>query len=227
MTAPTGTRLTRLQRVAIVLGPWLIRALRVTWRVRVVDDAGWRALRRQRRGFIFTLWHGQMLPLLAQHRNEGAKVLISEHGDGEMVARIGEGLGFGTIRGSTTRGATRALLAMVDELRRGGEIAVTPDGPRGPVHSFASGAVIAAQRAGVPIVAVGVAVARAWRLGSWDAFMIPKPFTRIVVAYGAPTLVQATDARGAAAEVGRFARELQDAVARAEAALQARPRGDA
>jgi lysophospholipid acyltransferase (LPLAT)-like uncharacterized protein len=221
-STPGEARLTRVQRAAVALGPWLVRMLAATWRVRTVNEDGWRALRADRRGFVFSLWHGEMLPLLAHHHDQGVKVLISEHRDGEVIARIAQRLGFGTIRGSTTRGATRALLAMVDELRRGNEIAVTPDGPRGPRRTFASGAVVAAQRAGVPIVAVGAAVDRAWRLGSWDAFVIPKPFSRIVVAYGDPVCVQAPDARSAADEAPRFEREMATAVARAEALLRER-----
>lgn len=175
-------------------------------------------MRAAGRGFIFSLWHGQLLPLLAHHRDEGARVLISEHRDGEIIARIAESLGFRTVRGSTTRGGARALLAMCDALERGEEIAITPDGPRGPAHVFAPGALIAAHRAGVPIVPVGVAVSSAWRLRSWDAFAIPKPFTRVTIAYGAPLTVDAASARDAASEAPRFARAMNAAVALAEGA---------
>lgn len=217
-TAPAPRPLKRIQRIAIVLGPLIIRLLRATWRVRTIDDAPWRALRRDGKPFIFALWHGELLPLVVLHRDEGVRVLISEHGDGEVIARIAQRLGLATIRGSTTRGAARALLAMCDALETGSEVAVTPDGPRGPARVFAPGAVVAAHRSGAPIVPIGVAASRAWRLRSWDAFMIPKPFARVTVAYGAPRHVDATDARAAAAEAPIFAADLDAAVARAEAA---------
>ena len=86
--------------------------------------------------FIFALWHGQLLPLLWHHREEGVLVLISEHRDGELVARTAQSLGYGLIRGSSTRGAERALISLVRELQAGHEVAITPDGPRGPARDF-------------------------------------------------------------------------------------------
>ncbi len=214
---PERSRLTRTQRLALALGPGLIRALARTWRFRVVNDAGWRRIRAARKPIVFALWHGQMLPLLAHHRDQGVRVVISEHRDGELIAKIAERLGFGTIRGSSSRGAARALLAMCSVLDAGGEIAVTPDGPRGPARRFAAGSAIAAQRSGAPIVAAGIAASSAWHAGSWDSFMIPKPFARITVAYSDPLYSEAPDSRRAADEVARYERALDDAVSVAAA----------
>lgn len=214
-----GGELTPLQRLAVTVGPVLVRALRATWRIRVVNDAPWRALRDARMPFVFALWHGELLPLVVQHRGEGIGVLISEHRDGEVIARIARRLGLETIRGSTTRGAARALLGMVAALREGREIAVTPDGPRGPRHSYAPGAVVAAQRAGAPIVAIAVAASHAWQLRSWDRFTIPKPFARVAIAYGEPRFVAATGAREATDEAALFARDMEVAAAAAARAL--------
>jgi len=199
-----GNALTGLQRAAVALGPIFIRALYATWRVTEVNADGWRALRAKKKPFVFALWHGELLPLVMWHRFQGVKILISEHRDGEMIARIINRFGFPAIRGSTTRGGARALLAMCDWLASGGEVAVTPDGPRGPARTFASGAIVAAHRVGAPIVAVGVSASSAWRLRSWDGFMIPKPFARVVVAYSDPIYVEAVDARGAAAQTTLF-----------------------
>jgi len=215
-TAPARTPLTGVQRLAVTLGPALLRVLYSTWRIREVNDSGWRALRAEGRSFVFALWHGQLLPLTVQHRSQGVKVLISEHRDGELIARITASLGFGAIRGSTTRGATRALLAMCDALTSGSEVAVTPDGPRGPVRKFASGAIVAAHRAGAPIVTIGVSASRAWHLRSWDAFMIPKPFARITFVYSDPMYVNAEDSRGAAAQGEIFESSLNAMVAAAQ-----------
>lgn len=222
--APRATHaaLSRAQRAGVASAPSVIRAVCATWRVRTVNESPWRAMRAEGRGFIFALWHGQLLPLLAHHRDQGVRVLISEHRDGEIIARIAEALGFRTVRGSTTRGGARALLAMCDALAHGDELAITPDGPRGPAHVFAPGALVAAQRARVPIVPVGVAVSSAWRLRSWDAFSIPKPFARVTIAYGAPVTVEATGAREAGMEAPRFAAALQAAVAAAEQAAGTR-----
>lgn len=210
-------RLAALQRIAITIGPPLLRALYATWRVRVVNDGGWRALHAKGQSFVFSLWHGELLPLVIEHRNQGVRILISEHGDGEVIARIAQRLGLAAIRGSTTRGAARALLAMSDALAEGSEIAVTPDGPRGPAHTYAAGALIAAQRARAPIVAIGVSASRAWRLRSWDSFLIPKPFATVAIAYSDPEYVTAVDARSAALQSPHFEQLMMTTAARARA----------
>jgi len=202
----------------IGVGALLFRALASTWRLRITNSEGIRTLRSQRQPFIFAFWHGQMLPLLWLHRREGVSVVISSHRDGEIIARVAEHLGYGTIRGSSSRGAARALLGIVRELEGGTEVAVTPDGPRGPARKFASGALVAAQRVGAPIVGIGVAAKRAWRLKSWDSFMIPKPFSRVNVVYTAPTTLTASSAREAEDEAPRFEALLSAAIAEAERA---------
>ena len=203
---------------AIRVGAWVIRALALTWRFRTENDASFRTLRANRQAFIFAFWHGQMLPLLWRHRDEGVAIVISSHRDGELIAGVAERLGYRSIRGSSTRGAARALLGLVRELENGGEAAVTPDGPRGPARQFASGALVAAQRAGAPIIGIGVSVSRAWFLKSWDRFMIPKPFSRIRIAYTAPTSVIAASSREAEDEAPRFEGLLTDVIGVAERA---------
>ncbi|HUQ82275.1 MAG TPA: lysophospholipid acyltransferase family protein [Gemmatimonadaceae bacterium] len=190
--------------LVVAFGYYLIRVLASTWRIRAQNTESFRDLRAKKQPFIFAFWHGQLFPLLWVHRDEGVAVLVSSHRDGEIVARIAERLGMRTVRGSTTRGAARALLGVVRELQDGREVAVTPDGPRGPAKRFASGALVAAQRARAPIIAIGVRASRAWRLKSWDRFMIPKPFARIDVVYSAPTYVTAGSPREAEDEAPRF-----------------------
>jgi lysophospholipid acyltransferase (LPLAT)-like uncharacterized protein len=198
-------------KAALLLGRGFLHMLARTWRIRVVNGDYVRDLRRAGHTFIFALWHGQLLPLLWHHREEGVLVLISEHRDGELVARAAQSLGYGLIRGSSTRGAERALISLVRELQAGHEVAITPDGPRGPAATFASGALVAAQRSGSFILPVAASADRAWRLRSWDRFMIPKPFARVTVAYGAPAKVLAKTSRAAAEEGPRFERLLNEA----------------
>ena len=203
---PVSAKVRWIVRVGVII----LRGLALTWRIRVVNDGGLRGERAARRPVIFSLWHGQMLPLLYQHRGEGVAVLISEHRDGEIVARIASSLGFETVRGSTSRGAARALIGLVRTLASGRDVAVTPDGPRGPAKSFAPGTLVAAQRTGASIVPVIAAPRATWRLRSWDSFMIPKPFTRIVIAYGEPTRVESDNLRDAAEQAPRFQRMMED-----------------
>jgi lysophospholipid acyltransferase (LPLAT)-like uncharacterized protein len=199
-------------RAVLFAGKGFLRVLARTWRFRVINGDAVKKLRLSGRPFIFALWHGHLLPLLWHHRDEGVKVLISEHRDGELVARTAESLGYGLIRGSTTRGADRALISLVRELQAGREVAITPDGPKGPAEKFAPGALVAAQRSDSFILPVVAAASSAWRLRSWDRFMIPKPFARVTVAYGPPTKVLATNPRAAADEGSRFERLMSDAM---------------
>lgn len=189
---------------AVRLGLPLLRLLASTWRIREVNRARSQAIRDSGKPVILTLWHGEMLALLWNHREEGITVLISEHGDGEIIARVAHSLGLRTVRGSTSRGAARALLGTSRTVLGGGDVAFTPDGPRGPAQTFAPGALIVAQRTGAPIVAMRVFARRCWRLRSWDSFMIPKPFARVVIAYGDPLYLDAPTPRDAVQQTGRF-----------------------
>ncbi|MDQ6717600.1 MAG: lysophospholipid acyltransferase family protein [Gemmatimonadota bacterium] len=203
-SAPVRSELSRKDRLGLAVGGGVLRSIAQTWRFDVRNGAAIESLRDQRRPFIFSLWHGQLLPLLWHHRNERIAVLISEHRDGELVARLAQSLGYRLIRGSSTRGGERALLGLVRDLRDGGEVAITPDGPRGPAFKYAPGALIAAQRSGAAILPIAAHATRAWRLRSWDRFLIPKPFARVTVAYGNPADVVAPDARAAAEQAEKF-----------------------
>ena len=202
-------------RLAVLGGGAAIRALSKTWRYRTVGEETLTRLRSSRTPILFTLWHGQMLPLLWHHRNQGVAVLVSEHSDGEIIARILEWMGYSLIRGSTSRGAGRALIGIVKTLRNGNDVAITPDGPRGPRHKFAPGAAIAAYRADVPVLPTVAHVDRFWQLSSWDGFVIPKPFARITVAYGPETRVDAATPREAAEEASMLERLMDETRQRA------------
>lgn len=172
--------------LARVLGPPLASLLARTWRIEVVDDHRWRELAQRGEGFVFVLWHEALLPLLWHHRKQGVAILVSEARDGEYLASYAARIGYRLIRGSSTRGGARALLASVRELSAGTVVAFTPDGPRGPRREMKPGVVAAAQRAGVRILPIHAEADRAWRLRSWDRFMVPKPFARVRIAYGEP-----------------------------------------
>lgn len=192
-----GTRPGLWEIVVVGLAGGLLRCLAATWRVEVVHGEHLESLRRARQPFLFALWHGHLLPLLWQHRRKGIALLISEHRDGERIARAARNLGYSLIRGSTTRGGGRALIQLSRALEMGREAAITPDGPKGPARTVAQGVVVAAQRSGAPILPIAVAADRSWRLRSWDSFMIPKPFAHVVVAYSASIMVVSDSPAGA------------------------------
>jgi lysophospholipid acyltransferase (LPLAT)-like uncharacterized protein len=171
--------------LAAGLGRALVRLLGATWRVRLDGEDLLARARASHGAAVIALWHGELLPLVWYHRYRDIAALISTHADGEVIARIVESLGYRAIRGSTSRGGARALLEAVRELERGRDVAFTTDGPRGPRQVSAAGAGVAAARAGVVVVAVGAVVDRAWRLRSWDRFVVPRPFATIIVRYAA------------------------------------------
>jgi lysophospholipid acyltransferase (LPLAT)-like uncharacterized protein len=161
-----------------VLGGPLLRLWSATWRMRFENAHVFERLQAEGEHLIFCFWHNRMLPFVRSQRNSGICVMISQHGDGEIIARIVENHGFRTARGSSTRGGAAALKGLADALRTG-DVALTPDGPRGPRYAFKRGAVQLASRAGRPIVLASAAPDRAWTARSWDRFLLPKPFARI------------------------------------------------
>ena len=196
------------------LGAAFIQAIARTWRFRVLNEAAAKRERAAGRPVVMALWHGEMLPLLFYHRNRQIAVLVSEHGDGEIIARILADFGFRLVRGSSSRGAARALIAVDRELEAGYDVGITPDGPRGPLHSVAPGALLAAHRAGVRILPLAAKASAFWQLGSWDRFMIPKPFARVTIAYGDPVAVEAPSSREAGERVDLLSAAMADAHAR-------------
>lgn len=198
-------------RWTVWLGAAFIRVLASTWRMETVHGEPLAEARRNGQRVIFALWHGELLPLLWHQRGENVAIVISEHRDGEIVARIAESLGYATVRGSSSRGGSRALIGLMREIEAGRDGAITPDGPRGPARVFAPGAAVAAQRTGALIAPIRAQSSRAWRLKSWDRFLIPKPFARVRVSFGPLTAVVAASPREAAAEGPRL-QAILDAV---------------
>jgi len=164
----------------------LVRTLARSWRLRLVHEERWRALHEAQRPHVFLLWHEVLLPLLWQHREQGIAIIVSEARDGQYLSDLAGSLGYRAVRGSSTRGGTRALLGAVRELRAGRSIAFTPDGPRGPRRELKPGVIAAAQRGGGVIIPIHAEADRAWRLHSWDRLMIPKPLARVRITYGRP-----------------------------------------
>ena len=174
---------------AAAAGALLVRALGATWRVDRSSLVALDAAIAGGRRCIFALWHAGLLPLVWTHRGRGVVVLVSRHRDGELITRIIERLGFATSRGSSTRGGEEGVMDMLRKAGEGRLLAITPDGPRGPAGTLKPGIVYLASRSGLPIVPVAAASRSCWRLRSWDRFRIPRPFTRVVVAYGDPIAV--------------------------------------
>ncbi|MFT5733235.1 MAG: lysophospholipid acyltransferase (LPLAT)-like uncharacterized protein [Planctomycetota bacterium] len=137
-------------------------------------------------GCIPVLWHGRMATAASAFAGTRATVLVSASGDGSLADMLLKRLGYGTLRGSTAKGGARAIREMRGLLASGTPVAITPDGPRGPRHNVNRGAAFLAKATGRPVLPIGFGVSRALRLGSWDRFTIPLPFSRVTVAFGEP-----------------------------------------
>jgi lysophospholipid acyltransferase (LPLAT)-like uncharacterized protein len=174
-----------------LLGPVLILLLGKSLKIEWVGDENLKEIRQSKGKVLYAFWHGRMVILAYTHRGQKNQVLSSRHRDGQISARIIQRLGFGTVWGSTTRGGVGSLLQMVNKIRQGYDIAITPDGPKGPAFKAQPGTVFVAQKSGVPIIPITNSARRRWTLKSWDGFIIPKPFSKAVVFIGKPIYVPA------------------------------------
>lgn len=146
-------------------------------------------VRSRGKPFILSVWHGRVLLPIYVHRHENIQAMVSEHRDGEMIARTLIRLGYGTVRGSSTRGGRKAAIGMIRALRQGAVGAVIPDGPTGPRCKLKPGLVTLAQRSGAYILPITFASSRRIVFKSWDRFYLWLPFARSVVVYGKPIAV--------------------------------------
>ncbi len=177
----------------------------------MIREERWRAPLEAERPHVFLLWHDALLPLLWHHRGRGVTIVVSDAQDGRYLAAYARRIGYGEARGSSTRGGVRALVGAVKALQAGTAVAFTPDGPRGPRREFKGGVLLAAQKGGAVVVPLHAAADRAWRLRSWDRFLVPKPFARVRIAYG-PTFEVAPGPEGLEAARGAAEAGLAEAV---------------
>jgi hypothetical protein len=162
------------------------------------------------RPYIVAFWHGRMVLMRAAWpgRPQDLHMLISEHADGQLIAKGMQSLGFSTITGSTRRRGVRALREMTRRLRGGAVVGITPDGPKGPRMRVKIGAIAAAQANGVPILPVSGAATNGFTLNTWDRFCLVLPFGRGLLLWGRP-LDAPAEAAGAARERLRLALETE------------------
>jgi lysophospholipid acyltransferase (LPLAT)-like uncharacterized protein len=171
-----------LIRLVALLAALVVRAWMGTLRVRLVFRGGRvHPADPRRERFIYAFWHESLLaPTVRKTR---IRILISQHADGEFIAQVCRFLGYGVVRGSSTRGGSLALLDLIDAGGRS-HLGVTPDGPRGPRRQLKVGVIYLASRTGLAIVPIGIGYSRAWRFRSWDRFALPVPFSTLVGVLG-------------------------------------------
>jgi lysophospholipid acyltransferase (LPLAT)-like uncharacterized protein len=182
---------TRRAQVALIcaLGYPAISALGRTLRWRVDGQQHFDAVVAAGRQPIMAFWHGRILPATIYFRDRGIIVITSEHFDGEWIARIIERFGYGTARGSSSRGGLKAMLKLVRDMEAGKPAAFTLDGPRGPARIAQPGAVWLARASGNPVLPFHIESSSKWTASSWDQTQVPRPFASVAVAIGEPLYV--------------------------------------
>ncbi len=164
----------------------LARGIGLTLRIKTV---GWEAARDIKVGKIYTGWHGRSMIPANFFKGRGVWAIISHSRDGEMQTRIFSKFGFQVIRGSSGRGGERALVESIRVLRKGDEMAITPDGPRGPSGVVQPGVMLMAKKTGCALIPVGSSARRAYYAPTWDRYMIPWAFQRAVFVFLEPIYV--------------------------------------
>jgi lysophospholipid acyltransferase (LPLAT)-like uncharacterized protein len=160
---------------------------------------------------IYAFWHRAVFASAWLWRKTGIAVMVSRSFDGEYIARTIEKLGFVAVRGSSSRGGAAALLGLKSQLEQGIPVVFTIDGPRGPKYVAKPGPVLLSCASALPMAAFYVALSDAWVLNTWDALMIPKPFSKALVRFSAKLQVPA---EADDAQMAEFHRELQSALER-------------
>ncbi|MBC8204087.1 MAG: lysophospholipid acyltransferase family protein, partial [FCB group bacterium] len=158
-------------------------------RIRYIGEEYYKELEQRGENYIFTLWHGRMLLPIYIHRKRDIVAMVSQHVDGEIIARGVQMIGYTIVRGSSSRGGGQALRQMVKIMKEGHPGAMMPDGPKGPRGDFKTGTITLAQLTGAYILPITHAASKAWVFNSWDRFMIAKPFSKVVIAYGEPVKI--------------------------------------
>jgi lysophospholipid acyltransferase (LPLAT)-like uncharacterized protein len=180
---------TLVQRIVLAIVPrivWLLLSVfGRTWRFEVIAEEGVTpVLFDEKPGpEIYCFWHQCVLPCTVYFRKSNAVILISRSFDGELITRILKLFGFDAVRGSSSRGAREGLLGLKHVIETGRTAIFTADGPLGPIYQTKMGPIKVAQTTGAPIGAFHLQPERAWVINSWDRFLIPKPFTRIIVSW--------------------------------------------
>lgn len=196
-----------LRRFLCWLGALYIRLVHASGRWQVVGGEAAQDHWRDRKPFILCFWHGRLL--MMPHcwpTDRSIHMLISQHRDGQIIARTVGHFGIKTVTGSSSKGGAQALRAMVKSLRAGDCVGITPDGPRGPRMRASEGIVNLARLAGVPIIPATFGAGCGRIVNSWDRFLIAWPFSRGVIVWGEPIQV-ARDASAADIEHARLAVE--------------------
>ena len=175
---------------------------KISWvRKEIIDE-----LMEKSQPFIICAWHHDIYFSSWLLKDFELTALISSSKDGEYINQILSGFGFGAVRGSSTRGGIGAMKQLVRCLKDGNAVAITPDGPQGPIHRVQEGIVALAKMTGVPIIPWRYEASSCWKLNSWDSHKIPKPITKIKSVFGQPLYVPKS---ASSSDFGKYCQQLE------------------
>ncbi|MGA0859047.1 MAG: lysophospholipid acyltransferase family protein [bacterium] len=175
---------------------------KISWvRKEIIDE-----LMEKSQPFIICAWHHDIYFSSWLLKDFELTALISSSKDGEYINQILSGFGFGSVRGSSTRGGIGAMKQLVRCLKDGNAVAITPDGPQGPIHKVQEGIVALAKMTGVPIIPWRYEASSCWKLNSWDSHKIPKPITKIKSVFGQPLYVPKS---ASSSDFGKYCQQLE------------------
>lgn len=178
-------------RILSLVGWILLSAWSRTVRIRFENKSVPEVLSAEGKNFIYAFWHGRQFLLFHNHRHSGIVIPASESRDGDIQAEILYRFGFDVVRGSSKRRGDRALLGLVDGLKKGKIIALAVDGPRGPIYEAKQGVIYLAGKLNKPIIPVATSAKRYWLLDKiWDKYLLPVPFSEGIIMYGEPIIVE-------------------------------------
>jgi lysophospholipid acyltransferase (LPLAT)-like uncharacterized protein len=216
MKKTLGDRL--LLGLAPPLAAGIIRILYFSQRRKIIGQERLESLWNEGQRVIFCFWHDQLLLMIKSYKGPGARILISASRDGELIARTMRCFGYDAVRGSSSRGGRAAFRSMVDLSRQPYDLAITPDGPKGPRHVIKPGVVELARLSGRAVVPLSFVCSRGHRFASWDRFLLPYPLGRAIFLYGQPLRYEPGEKSAVFAE--RLQQAMEDNQRRAQTRLE-------
>lgn len=184
-----------LRFIGIKIASSLFNVLLKTVRIKVYNFDVVKKFNEENKNYIVAFWHGSMLIGWYLQKNKKFAALVSKSKDGDVLTTILEKWNFHVVRGSSNKGGHEALDNMIHLIEEYYNLAITPDGPTGPIYKMKPGAVIVSYRTQVPLVLLGIGMKNKWQLKSWDKFEIPKPFSNVVAIYSEPVIINKNQSR--------------------------------
>lgn len=178
-----------LRSIGLQFASFLVNVLLSTVKIKIKNRQTVELLYGKKQNFVSAFWHGSMLSGWYIHRDKNFAALVSKSKDGDVLSQILKSWKYNVVRGSSHVGGKEALDLLINLVSQNFNLAITPDGPTGPIYKMKAGAVVTAKKCNVPLVLTGIGCKNKFVLKSWDKFEIPKPFAEVNVIYSEPIYI--------------------------------------